>query len=505
MAIVLPSPASHLPPETLNAASPAFIRYVEAAKFQGVDKEQFRRFARVSVVLQPKQLLASAWARKCDVEDGPLELGYGGARGGGKSHWLLAQMAVDDCQRFPGLKCLLLRKVGKANKENFEDLLRRVLRFIPYTYNRGEGILYFKNGSRIVLGHFQHEKDIDAYLGIEYDVIGVEEATTLSSSKYKTIRSCCRTSKEGWRPRMYSTTNPGGVGHSWYKARFVDPAKRGDQKKTVFISATVDDNSFVNKEYEDVLNSFTGWQLRAWRFGDWDIAAGQFFTNFRSDVHVVHWGIETEQAGWRFWGAMDYGWTHYTTFYLMAKDGDGNVICLDEHAERKWLPKRHVDAIKALLERHGLTFNHLRRVVAGGDIFRPDKEGATIAEKYKEFGLTIHAANDDRINGAGEILTRFGDVDAETPIEPRLFIHERCARLIDCIPSLEHDPHRPEDVLKVDTDDDGLGGDDPYDGFRYGVMEDYKAPPEKPTHLPRSTFAKNGGGQSTGKRLKRAA
>ena len=38
----------------------------------------------------------------------------GGARGGGKSHWLLAQMGADDCQRVPGLKCLLLRKVGKA-------------------------------------------------------------------------------------------------------------------------------------------------------------------------------------------------------------------------------------------------------------------------------------------------------------------------------------------------------------------------------------------------------
>jgi hypothetical protein len=33
-----------------------------------------------------------------------------------------------------------------------------------------------------------------------------------------------------------------------------------------------------------------------------------------------------------------------------------------------------------------------------------------------------------------------------------------------------HDPHRPEDVLKVDCDDEGNGGDDWYDAFRYGVM-----------------------------------
>jgi hypothetical protein len=51
-----------------------------------------------------------------------------------------------------------------------------------------------------------------------------------------------------------------------------------------------------------------------------------------------------------------------------------------------------------------------------------------------------------------------------------LFIHERCSRLIACLPDLVHDEHRPEDVLKVDADEDGKGGDDPYDGFRYAVM-----------------------------------
>ena len=39
------------------------------------------------------------------------------------------------------------------------------------------------------------------------------------------------------------------------------------------------------------------------------------------------------------------------------------------------------------------------------------------------------------------------------PIALRLLIHVRCARLIECLPSLQHDPNRPEDVLKVDADD----------------------------------------------------
>jgi hypothetical protein len=36
-----------------------------------------------------------------------------------------------------------------------------------------------------------------------------------------------------------------------------------------------------------------------------------------------------------------------------------------------------------------------------------------------------------------------------------------------CLPNLQHDPNRPEDVLKVDPDDDGIGGDDTADALRY--------------------------------------
>ena len=120
----------------------------------------------------------------CDAPDGPMAIGYGGARGGGKSHWLLAQMGADDCQRVPGLKCLLLRKVGKANLEHFEDLRRRLFGRLNHEFSAFRGILSFANGSRIIAGHFQNEKDIDAYLGLEYDVIGIEEATTLTARKW---------------------------------------------------------------------------------------------------------------------------------------------------------------------------------------------------------------------------------------------------------------------------------------------------------------------------------
>jgi hypothetical protein len=99
--------------------------------------------------------LASAAARLCDQPDGPTSVGYGGARGGGKSHWLLAQMGSDDCQSVRGLKCLLLRKFGKANVENFEDLRQRLFGRLPHEFSAYRGVLTFRNGSRIVAGHYQ--------------------------------------------------------------------------------------------------------------------------------------------------------------------------------------------------------------------------------------------------------------------------------------------------------------------------------------------------------------
>src|SRR5512133_2437892 len=152
-------------------------------------------FVKAGITLQERQLVASAAARLCDRPDGPTAVGFGGARGGGKSHWLLAQMGADDCRRVPGLKGLLLRKVGKANMEHFEDLRRRLFTGVEHEFSACRGVLTFANGSRIIAGHFQAEKDIDAYLGLEYDVIGIEEATTLTSRKYHDISTCCRSSK----------------------------------------------------------------------------------------------------------------------------------------------------------------------------------------------------------------------------------------------------------------------------------------------------------------------
>ncbi len=448
----------------------AVDRMLAVAKAAGCPAEQVGNFLSAGYVPQPKQLEFHAEARACDDVTTPLDqVGFGGARGPGKSHAAFAQLALDDCRRWPELKALYLRKVGKQAREQFEDLRRRVLKNVDHDYNKASGVVTLWDGSRIFLGHFKDEKDVDNYLGLEYEIVAIEEATTLSLLKYRTIRDSNRSSRAGFKPRIYATTNPGGVGHQWFRRTFVDPARSDTETDTRFIPATIDDNVFLDAGYRRRLEENTGWRLRAYRYGDWDIAAGQFFTTFRHDMHVVPpWG--SVPRNWRLWGALDYGFTHPTVFYLLGQDSDGVIHVIDEHRQEKWLPSQHAGAIHALLRRHGFTVGSLAMITAGADVFaqRGDRTGLTIAEQYQAEGIPLERATMDRINGAAEVLKRLGDPEAGQPV--RLQIWDRCQYLIDCLPILEHDPHRPEDVLKVDVDEDGEGGDDPYDALRYGIM-----------------------------------
>ena len=446
----------------------------------GCPDDQMRNLCGGGYVPQPKALEFHAAARECDAPDGPTQVAQGGARGGGKSHQAVAQVVFDDCERRPGLKWLYLRSVGKSARESFEDLLTR-LNLMQY-YVPSRSVLELPNGSRVLLGGFRTDRDIDSYLGIEYDGIIVDDAHLVSADKHKKIRGSVRTSKPDWRPRSYLTFNPGGVGHAYLKKMFVEPWRAKSMNGTRFVFSLPEDNAMLNPEYVEYLDSLDGWLWRAWRNGDFDVAAGQFFTNWNYDLHVCEpFDIP---ANWEVWLALDYGMSHNNAIYLLAQ-GDGVVYIVAELVERQWLVPQHAQALKAMLDRLRIRNWRIKTFTAGADVFSKDgTSGRSIADQWQEQGWTLEKANQDRINGAAELRRRLGNQDAG--LEPTLKIFNTCARLTACLPSLEHDPNRPEDVLKVDCDKDtGEGGDDPYDCVRYGLMVKFKnyGPPKKVGHL----------------------
>lgn len=457
-----------------QAAVDAWLPMWKHGAAVGCPPDQLQRFMAAGLAMQAKQLEFAAAARECDLDGGPTAVMSGGGRGSSKSHAILAQIFADDCQRFPGLKVLLLRKIGKANQEQVQDYRTKLLAHIPHEYKQQAGELIFPNGSKVILGNFKDEKDIDRFMGQEYDLIYLMESNQLTFSKKKFIMTCLRTSKQGWRPRLYEDTNPGGIGMAENKQMYVLPWRQGRQKETGtrYVHSTVYDNKFINKEYVSQLESLTGWQRKAWLDGDWDFAAGSFFTNFVPEVHVYPNDKVSfdERNAVRWYAAYDYGFAHQAACILFAEDKSGRTFVVDEFSESEQVIAEQAENIKFMLAAHHLTADSLEFFVAGRDCFSRNEDGKTIAMAFEEAGITMTPAEVDRANGWKRCHALFGDISKG--IEPKGYVSERCTSLIGQIQLAQHSMKRPGDVEKFNADAEGNGGDDALDAFRFGIASD---------------------------------
>ena len=88
-------------------------------------------------------------------------IGYGGARGGGKS-WALRTKFILLAFYYPGLKLLLLRKTLPELRENHLIPMLQLLNGVA-KYKKDERAFIFPNGSRIRLGYCDSENDIYQY------------------------------------------------------------------------------------------------------------------------------------------------------------------------------------------------------------------------------------------------------------------------------------------------------------------------------------------------------
>jgi phage terminase large subunit len=225
------------------------------------------------------------------------------------------------------------------------------------------------------------------------------------------------------------------------------------------------------------LNALTGIRKARLRYGKWVGAEGLFFEEWDEDLHTCEpFDIPKD---WPVWGALDYGFSHNTAAGLFTEDNDGCIYLIAEHVKNKWLALQHAKAIHRQAEIVDVSWHRIRPFVAGHDVFqkRGAENGKTIADQYSDavdpetgdkIGIKLTKASLDRINGAQELLLRLGN--AELGIEPTLKIFNTCRRTISTMTRMVCDPSDPEDVKKVDSDINGLGGDDPYDMIRYGVM-----------------------------------
>ena len=404
-------------------------------------------------------------------------IGYGGARGGGKS-WALRTKFILLALSYSGLKLLLLRKTLPELRENHLLPMLATLNGIA-KYKGDERAFIFPNGSRIRLGYCDSEGDIFQYQGQEYDVIGVEECTHFNYSQIQFLMTCNRTTRTDFKPRMYFTGNPGGIGHNWFKRLFVKGIYHDgeDPDDYEFIPATVDDNTVLmktNPEYVKVLEALPETLRQAHRFGNWDIFDGQFFEEFRdvrdryTDGHFTH-VIEPFEipADWNIYRSFDFGYAKPFSCAWWAVDYDGRLYRILElygctktpNEGVKWVPDKIFAKIAQTEREHRWLKGKRITGVADPSIW-DESRGEAIVETAAKHGVYFNRGDNKRLPGWMQVHYRLSFDENGVPM---MYIFNTCRGFIRTFPELRFSTTDPEDL---DTD----GEDHIADEVRYMCM-----------------------------------
>jgi hypothetical protein len=440
---------------------------------------------RVVYALQPKQ-----WEAFCLTplmrepgDTGAVHIGFGGAAGGGKSY-LVRAIATAVAFRWPLSRTLILRETDGDVKRNHYQPLRFELGEVPgIRWNESELTVLFPNGSVIECGYLRHEKDFHRYQGNEYQCIIPEEATLLPPALVQLlVSSRLRGGPPEARPFALYPSNPGGQGHGWYKRVFVQRRYRGAEraKDYAFVQALVTDNVELMRRTPEYLRKLDGLPepYRSWqRDGNFAAGAGSAFSMIDWRRHLVKPFPGPIPDYWLQFGSFDWGYRHPFAFGRYAVNEDGTIFKMETVTGIRLLPHEIAARIKA-----SVPVAKLKYVVAGHDVKQKREAWGdntpTIKEQFAAAGILLSDANIDRKQGLNE-LRKYLDWTVSGPIikgrpsagDPQLLFIDtpNNRRCLEQLENMVEDPTDPEDVLKVNADDFGEGGDDLYDETRYAV------------------------------------
>ena len=379
--------------------------------------------------------------QKMFIDASESEVLFGGAAGGGKSYGQTVD-ALLFALRYPGSKQLILRRTFS---ELDKSLIRLALSLYPreiFSFSSTSHTGRFKNGSILDFGYCAAENDVYQYQSAEYDVIRFDELTHFTESQYLYLISRVR-GANCFPKQIKSSTNPGGVGHSWVKARFIEPSPPResfigrDGMRRVFIPALLDDNAFLtlkDPSYKERLASLPERERRALLYGDWDIFEGQYFTEFDAKRHVIS-AFEVPRE-WRRYRTIDYGLDRLACLWI-AISPDGVSYVYREYCESN-LPIS--EAARAILERTP-DGERIYATLAPPDLWsRGQETGRCKATIFGEHGLSLKKTSNDRETGwlaVKELLSPRG--------QRQIRIFETCREIISCLPALTVDKTRPTD------------------------------------------------------------
>lgn len=432
-----------------------------------------------------------------------FEVFFGGARGGGKTDGVLGDFLEHADAYGENAIGLMLRR---QRTELIETIERSRVIYTPlgWVFHEQEKMWRAPNGARLRFAYLERDADAEGYQGHSYTRLYVEEIGNFPSERPILKLMATLRSGAGVPVGFRATGNPGGPGHQWVKARYIDPCPTGwrlikdavSGLERVYIPSRVGDNQYLGDSYVQQLKASGSAQLvRAWLEGDWSVIDGAFFDCWSNEKHVLTpfaipptW-MRFRSADWGSAKPFSVGWwavvgDDYQIAPVQAADLARPALHL--HQRQFLLPRgalvRYREWYGASSPNMGLKL-HADEVArgiaerdAGDDIaygvldpaaFAVDG-GPSIAERMAVASDNVawfRRADNRRVPDRGamggwdQMRARMIGVDGV----PMIYTLSTCVDSIRTIPALQHDADRPEDL---DTD----GEDHAADEWRYACM-----------------------------------
>jgi len=415
------------------------------------------------------------------------EVLFGGAAGGGKSAALLA-----DPLRYFGnanFNGLLLRRTN----DELRELVFKSQELYPQAYpgakwQEKKSQWTFPSGARLWMTYLERPEDVMRYQGQAFTWIGWDELTQHPTPyAYLYMLSRLRTTDPTLPLCVRATTNPGSSGHGWVKKMFIDPAPAGktfpatdlDTGEVLrypahhekagqalfnrrFIPSRLSDNPYLAEDgvYESNLLSLPESQRRQLLEGDWGVADGAAFSEFRQSVHVVEpFDIPHDWVRFR---ACDYGYSSHSAVHWFAIDPAYETLIV----YRELYVSKHTGKDLAIAVMEAEEGDSIKYGVLDSSCWHNRGQiGPSIAEEMISMGCRWRPSDRSagaRVAGKNQLHQRL-KVDEETG-QPGLVFFDNCRQIIADLPVIPSCPKGTDDI------DQRYASDHAYDCLRYGLM-----------------------------------
>lgn len=441
------------------------------------------------------------------------ELFFGGAKGGGKSDFMLGDFGQD----VPVLGAHWHGIIFRKSYPQLEELVKRALMIYPNWFGleakdcwrSGSHTFHWPNGATLKFRHMENDDSWLEYQGHQYGWVGFDELPQWSNNvPYMQMKSTLRNATIPIpNKRIRSTGNPGGPGHGWVKQHFaidryplggelIVPAVKGGTAR-MFIKSKVTDNKILMKndpEYVHRLADLGSPTLvKQYLDGDWNVIAGAYFPEFSIDKHVLrpfavpsHW-MRFRSMDWGSASPFSVGWYAVSDGNPVSRD-DGTVVELPRGAlvkYREWygvkiseltglyepnvgLKMTAEEVAKGILKREAET---MQMSVLDPSAFKEDG-GPSIASRMGNLKVYFQKADNSRKVGWDAMRSRLkgtgGVVEVNNGVgTPMIYFFTNCDHTIRTIPELQHDTGKAAGAIEdVETESEDHAGDE----TRYACM-----------------------------------